>query len=111
MPELEGFDEFDNDLVTSEVLSLEALIDSQSASKEREIDEEDEIASPAITMPRVCDVLDALRTIRTFFSCTPEVDDATFKHINTLENSVFNQSLRCLTQKHMDDYLKPGPTK
>ncbi|KAK9686900.1 hypothetical protein QE152_g36848 [Popillia japonica] len=25
LPELEGFDEFDNDLVTSEVLSLEAL--------------------------------------------------------------------------------------
>ncbi|KAK9736688.1 hypothetical protein QE152_g11383 [Popillia japonica] len=40
LPELEGFDEFDNDLVTSEGLSLEALIDSQNASKEREIDDD-----------------------------------------------------------------------
>lgn len=52
-------DEFENDLLTTE------LIDDRSASKERDSDEEDETASPTITMWRVCH-LDALHTIRIF---------------------------------------------
>ncbi|KAK9688174.1 hypothetical protein QE152_g35741 [Popillia japonica] len=63
LAELEGLDEFDNVLVTNEVLSLEPLIDNQSASKERESDEEDEIASPKISIPKLCHVLYALNTI------------------------------------------------
>lgn len=45
----------------SEVLSLEALIDNQSASKKRESNKQDEIASSKISTPRVSDGLDVLR--------------------------------------------------
>lgn len=82
-----------------------------SAAKERKSNEDDEVALPTITTPRICVVLDTLKTIGTFFSCTPEVDDTTFEQINILETSVFNQTLSCLTKKGMDDYLKPGLSK
>lgn len=95
----EGFEEFDNDFVTNEVSSLKALIDDQIASKEGKSDEKNKIVSLTISTPRVCNVLEGLKTIRSFFSCTPEVDDTTFVQINTLENSVFNQSLRCPTKR------------
>lgn len=59
LSELEGFGQFDNDLVANKDLSLGALIDNQSASKERENNEDDEITSLRISTPRVCDVSDA----------------------------------------------------
>lgn len=48
MAEFEGFVEFDNDLVTNEVLGLQAPIDNQTALKERESDKKDDIASRTI---------------------------------------------------------------
>jgi hypothetical protein len=87
--ELEGFDDFDNGLVTNEVLSLEVPIDEhKTASKERANEEEDETESCIVTQPTIIDVLDALKTIRTFFVCRTEVEDETFKNINQLENAV-----------------------
>lgn len=38
-PELKGFDDFDNALVTNEVLSLDSLIDEHKTSKEKENEE------------------------------------------------------------------------
>lgn len=95
-----------NDFVTNEVLRVEVLTDNRSAFKERQSDEEDEVALPPITMSRTCDVFDALKPIRTFCFCSPEEDDTTFKQVNTLENFVLNQSLRCLIQKSRGDYLQ-----
>jgi hypothetical protein len=109
--ELEGFDNFDNGLVTNEVLSLEVLIDEhKTASKEKANEEEDETESSIVTQPTIIDVLDALKTIRTFFVCSTEVGDETFKNINQLENVVFKKSLLYVKQERIDEYFKPGPS-
>jgi hypothetical protein len=110
--ELEGFDDFDNGLVTNEVLSLEVPIDEhKTASKERANEEEgDETESSVVTQPTIIDVLDALKTIRTFFVCGTKVEDETFKNINQLENAVFRKSLVCVKQERIDEYFRPRPS-
>lgn len=86
---MEGFDEFDNDLVTNEVLSLEVLIDDHNATRERE----NEAESSVTIQPKIRDVMDALKTVRTYFCCSTEVQDKTFDLINQLETDVFKKTL------------------
>jgi len=98
LPELERFDDFDNGLVTNEILSLDTMIEDRHA-KDTGDNEEDEAESAEIVAPKISDVWTALNTIRTFFSCSTTVEDNIFIEINNLENSVFKKSLCYHKQK------------
>ena len=82
-------------LTSGSVPELDSFLDDDSQTEEEDEQMEGEEEKPDISLvpPKLDDVVDALNTVRNFFTCSIYVDDNVFDHINSLENSVFNTSL------------------
>ncbi|KAG8226398.1 hypothetical protein J437_LFUL011936 [Ladona fulva] len=96
----ENFVEVDDGMVTSELLTIEDMIQSKGANSDTE---EEDMAPPQSV--KKSEALEAIETLRRFFSAKTGVDDAIFLRLSYLEHAVIASGPAPMQQTTIDDFL------
>ena len=103
-----GFGDFftvDDDLITSELRSIEQLVDDRTQAEDPDADTDDDDEAPPKPAPTAAVALDSLGNVRSYFSSMPNSVDM-LNLVGALENCILRDAGKKKKQSRIESFLK-----